>query len=55
MIADVDPYAYRDRLNIPGLILVGTGDPYSCSDAVNLYFDNMSEDTRIFYAPNTRA
>jgi PhoPQ-activated pathogenicity-related protein len=52
LIADVDPYAYRDRLTIPGLILVGTGDPYSCSDAVNLYFDYMSEDTRIFYAPN---
>ncbi|MBN2106913.1 MAG: hypothetical protein JW832_05755, partial [Deltaproteobacteria bacterium] len=53
LIADVDPYAYRDRLTIPGLILVGTGDPYSCSDAVNLYFDNMSEDTRISYVPNT--
>jgi PhoPQ-activated pathogenicity-related protein len=52
LMADLDPYAYRDRLNIPGLILVGTGDPYSCSDAVNLYFDNMSKDTRIFYAPN---
>jgi PhoPQ-activated pathogenicity-related protein len=52
LIADVDPYAYRDGLDIPALILVGTGDPYSCSDAVNLYFDNMSEDTRILYAPN---
>jgi len=52
LIADVDPYAYRDRLDVPGLILVGTGDPYSCSDAVNLYFDNMSKDTRILYAPN---
>ena len=49
------PYAYRDRLDIPALILVGTGDPYSCSDAANLYFDNMPEDTRIFYTPNTRA
>ncbi len=53
LIADLDAYAYRDRLTIPGLILVGTGDPYSCSDAVNLYFDDMSEDTRISYVPNT--
>ncbi len=52
LMADLDAYAYRDRLNIPGLILVGTGDPYSCSDAMNLYFDNMSKDTRILYTPN---
>lgn len=52
LIADLDAYAYRDRLDIPALILVGTGDPYSCSDAANLYFDNMSKDTRILYAPN---
>jgi PhoPQ-activated pathogenicity-related protein len=53
LIADIDPYAYRDRLDIPALILVGTGDPYSCSDAVNLYFNGLPGDTRIFYAPNT--
>jgi PhoPQ-activated pathogenicity-related protein len=52
LMADLDAYAYRDRLDIPALILVGTGDPYSCSDAVNLYFDNMSKDIRILYAPN---
>jgi PhoPQ-activated pathogenicity-related protein len=52
LIADVDPYAYRDRLDIPGLILVGTGDPYSCSDAVNLYIDGLPKNTRILYAPN---
>ena len=53
LIADVDPYAYRDRLAIPALILVGTGDPYSCSDSVNLYLNDLPGDTRIFYAPNT--
>ncbi len=53
LIADVDPYAYRARLALPALILVGTGDPYSCSDSANLYLDDLAGDTRIFYAPNT--
>jgi PhoPQ-activated pathogenicity-related protein len=52
LLADIDPYAYRDRLTAPALILVGTGDNYSCSDAVNLYLENMPGDTRISYMPN---
>jgi PhoPQ-activated pathogenicity-related protein len=52
LIADTDPYAYRDRLTIPALILVGTGDPYSCSDSVNLYLNELPGETRIFYVPN---
>jgi len=52
LIADVDPYAYRDRLTIPALILLGTSDPYSCSDSVNLYLNDLPGDTRILYVPN---
>jgi PhoPQ-activated pathogenicity-related protein len=54
LIADIDPYAYsyRDRLTMPALILVGTGDNYSCSDAANLYLGDMPGDTRISYMPN---
>lgn len=52
LIADVDPYAYRDRLTMPALILLGTSDPYSCSDSVNLYLTDLPGDTRILYVPN---
>ena len=52
LIADIDPYAYRDRLTIPALILVGTGDNYSCPDSVNLYLMDLPGDIRISYMPN---
>jgi PhoPQ-activated pathogenicity-related protein len=52
LIADVDPYAYRDRLTAPALILLGTSDTYSCSDSVNLYLKDLPGDTRLLYIPN---
>ena len=52
LIADFDPYAYRDRLTAPALILAGTGDNYSCSDSVNLYLGDLPGETRIAYMPN---
>jgi len=52
LLADIDPYAYRDRLTAPALILVGTGDNYSCSDGANIYLKDMPGDTRISYMPN---
>ena len=51
LIADIDPYAYRDRLTVPALILVGTGDNYSCSDGVNLYLkDHAGRYKNLVYA-----
>ena len=52
LIADIDPYAYRDRLTTTALILVGTGDNYSCPDGANLYLEDMPGDIRISYMPN---
>jgi PhoPQ-activated pathogenicity-related protein len=52
LIADIDPYAYRDRLTATALILVGTGDNYSCPDGANLYLGDMPGDIRISYMPN---
>lgn len=52
LIADIDPYAYRDRITIPALILVGTGDNYSCPDSINLYLKDLPGDIRISYMPN---
>jgi PhoPQ-activated pathogenicity-related protein len=54
LIADIDPYAYpyRDRLTATALILVGTGDNYSCPDGANLYLKDLPGDIRISYMPN---
>ena len=52
LIADFDPYAYRDRLTAPALILAGTGDNYSCPDSVNLTLGDLPGETRIAYMPN---
>jgi PhoPQ-activated pathogenicity-related protein len=52
LIANIDPYAYRDRLTIPALIVAGTSDNYSCPDSVNLYLNDVPGETEIFYVPN---
>jgi len=48
----VDPYAYRDRIAIPKLILIGTNDRYWPVDALNLYYDDLEGETYILYVPN---
>ncbi len=48
----VDPYAYRDRLTMPKLILLGTNDPYWTVDALNLYFDGLKGEKYVLYIPN---
>ncbi len=48
----VDPYAYRDRLTQPKLIIVGTNDEYWPLDALNLYWDGLRGEKYILYAPN---
>ncbi|MCC6682795.1 MAG: PhoPQ-activated pathogenicity protein [Phycisphaeraceae bacterium] len=48
----VDPYAYRDRITMPKLIVLGTNDPYWPLDALNLYWDGLIGQKRILYVPN---
>ncbi len=48
----VDPWAYRDRLTMPKLILNGTNDPYWTQDALNLYWDGLKGDKWVCYVPN---
>jgi PhoPQ-activated pathogenicity-related protein len=48
----VDPWAYRDRLKLPKLILNGTNDPYWTQDALNLYWDDLPGDKWLCYVPN---
>ncbi len=52
LIANIDPYAYRDQLTIPAMIMVGSSDNYSCSDSANLYVNDLPGEVRLFYAAN---
>lgn len=50
--AIVDPYAYRDTLTMPKLILLGTNDPYWTVDAANLYIHDLQGPTYLHYEAN---
>ena len=52
LVAMVDPYAYRDRLTMPKLVLLGTNDRYWTLDALNLYWDALSGSKHVLYVPN---
>jgi len=48
----VDPYAYREKLAIPKLIVNGNNDQYWSTDALNLYWDDLTGDKWVMYVPN---
>ena len=48
----VDPYAYRERLTQPKLIINGTNDAYWPVDALNLYWRGFPGEKYIQYVPN---
>ena len=50
----VDPYAYRQALAQPKLIMLGTNDPYWPVDALNLYWSQLPGEKHILYVPNAR-
>lgn len=52
LLAMVDPHAYRDRLAMPKLILLGTNDRYWTLDALNLYWDALPGAKHVLYVPN---
>ena len=51
--AAVDPYTYRDRINVPKLIINGTNDAYWTLDSLNLYRAQLSGPTYQIYVPNS--
>ncbi len=53
LLGIVDPYAYRQKLTMPKLILLGTNDPYWTLDALNLYYDGLPGQKHILYIPNS--
>ena len=48
----VDPYAYRNKYNMPKLILIGTNDPYWTVDSLRHYFDDLPGPKLIYQTPN---
>lgn len=48
----VDPFNYRDRVQQPKLIILGTNDRYWPVDALNLYWDDLPGEKRVMYTPN---
>ncbi|HEY2952012.1 MAG TPA: PhoPQ-activated protein PqaA family protein [Verrucomicrobiae bacterium] len=48
----VDPYTYRQRYNMPKLILLGTNDPYWTVDSLRHYWNDLPGPKLIFQTPN---
>jgi PhoPQ-activated pathogenicity-related protein len=48
----VDPWSYRKRLTLPKILINGANDPYWTTDALNLYWDDLSGDKWVVYVPN---
>lgn len=48
----VDPWMYREKLELPKLIVNGNNDPYWTTDALNLYWDDLKGDKWVLYVPN---
>ncbi|MCP4642788.1 MAG: protein kinase [bacterium] len=54
LLSIIDPYAYRDRLNMPKLILMPACDSaYATVDAASLFVDDLKGPTYLLYMPNT--
>jgi PhoPQ-activated pathogenicity-related protein len=52
LLSMVDPWAYRDRLTLPKLIVNGTNDFYWATDALNLYWNELPANKWVIYVPN---
>ncbi|MCA9184639.1 MAG: PhoPQ-activated pathogenicity-related family protein [Pirellulaceae bacterium] len=49
----VDPFAYRDRLTMPKLVLNAAGDQFFLPDSSQFYWDGLPSPKAIRYVPNT--
>ncbi|SHF05925.1 PhoPQ-activated pathogenicity-related protein [Fodinibius roseus] len=52
LVTMIDPFSYREKLDMPKLILIGTNDPYWPADAVKHYFNQLPGENYIFYTPD---
>jgi PhoPQ-activated pathogenicity-related protein len=49
----IDPYEYRDRLDLPKLLLNSSGDQFFLPDSARFYYRDLPGEKLIRYAPNT--
>ncbi len=52
LLSMVDPWEYRERLALPKLIVNGTNDFYWATDALNLYWNELTGKKWVVYVPN---
>lgn len=48
----VDPFAYRDRLDMPKCIINATGDQFFLPDSSQFYYDDLLGEKHLCYVPN---
>ncbi len=51
--AIVDPYQYRDRLDMPKYLVNSAGDEFFVTDSARFYIDDLVGPTYLRYVPNT--
>ncbi len=49
----VEPYEYRDRLNLPKYLLNSTGDEFFLPDSWQFYWDDLVGENHLRYVPNS--
>ena len=49
----IDPFTYRTSLTEPKLVVLGTNDDYTPTDALNLYWEDLPGPGSVLYLPNT--
>lgn len=52
LLAMIDPYSYRDKLNMPKMIFMGGNDPYWVIDNIKNYYDSLPGMNLLQYVPN---
>jgi PhoPQ-activated pathogenicity-related protein len=52
LIQMIDPYSYKEQLNLPKLIVSATNDEYFPTDALNLYWEGLKGNKSILYLSN---
>ena len=52
LLAEVEPYSFRDRLTIPKLLINATGDQFFLPDSWKFYWDDLVGESFLRYVPN---
>jgi len=53
LLSIVDPYEFRDRLDLPKYIINSSGDQFFLPDGLQFYYDDMPGENLVAYMPNT--